>query len=170
MTAPRILRFRWDGRVMVPVYPGVAAKQYEVGEVYPLEVREDRSINSHRHFFAVVREGWQNLPEAQAQRFPTEDHLRKWLLIRTGFRDERSIPLASKAEAQRVAAFVKPLDDFAVVVAREATVTVLTAKSQSVKAMGRAEFQKSKDAVLDELAAMISVDRKALEQNAGKAA
>ena len=170
MTAPRIMRFRWDGKVMVPQYPGVAAKQYTEGEVYPLEVREDRSINSHRHYFAAVREGWQNLPEHLAERFPTEDHLRKYLLIKTGFQDERSIPLASKAEAQRVAAFVKPLDDFAVVVAHEATVIVMTAKSQSVKAMGKAEFRRSKDAVLDELAAMISVDRKALEANAGRAA
>lgn len=170
MTAIRPLRFRWTGDVMKPLQPGVAARQYEKGEVYPLEVREERSANSHRAYFAAINEGWQNLPEEQADRFPTPDHLRRWLLIRAGFRDERTIALASKAEALRVAAFIKPLDTFAVIVPREATVVVMTAKSQSYKSMGRAEFQRSKEAVLDALAELIGVDRRALDDNAGRAA
>ena len=81
--------------------------------------------------------------------------MRKWALIRTGFRDERSIVCASKAEAERVAAFVKPMDDFAIVIAHEASVLVYTAKSQSMKAMGAKEFQRSKEAVLDYCQGMI---------------
>ncbi len=170
MTAARIQRFRWDGEAMIPLYPGVAARQYEKGEVYPLEVREDRSANSHRHYFAAVNEGWQNLPEIETERFPSPDHLRRWLLIKAGYYDERTIVVGSKAEAQRVAAFVKPMDAYAVVVAKEATVVVFTAKSQSMKAMGKADFQRSKDAVLELLAEMIGVERKALDRNAGGAA
>ena len=167
---PRIMAFRWDGEVMIPRVPGVAQRQYEVGETYRLEVREERSTNSHNHFFASINEGWLNLPEHVAERFPTPDHLRKYLLIRTGYRDERTIVATSKAEAQRIAAFIRPMDEFAVVTVREATVAVYTAKSQSVRAMGAREFAASKTAVLDALAAMIGVERKALEANAGKAA
>lgn len=110
------------------------------------------------------------LTEHRAEQFATAEHLRKWCLIKAGFRDESSIPLPSKAVAQRVAAWSKPGDDFAVIVVREATVIRMTAKSQSVKAMGAAEFKRSKDAVLDELAKMLEIDRPTLEQNAGRAA
>lgn len=170
MTAPRIMRFRWDGKVMVPQYPGVAAKQYTEGEVYALEERQDRSINSHRAYFAQINEAHANLPEHMSERWPTPDHLRRWLLIRAGYHDERSIVVASKAEAQRVAAFVKPLDTYAVVVAKEAVVSVFTAKSQSYKAMGRREFAASRDAVLDALAELIGVERETLAKEAGRAA
>lgn len=158
------IHFRWDGEAMKPLHLGHAAKEYEVGEVYPLEVQQLRSANSHSHFFASLHEGWQNLPEDISWRFPTPEHLRKWLLIKTGYRDERSIIVSSRSEAERVAAFVRPSDPFAVVVADATLVTVYTAKSQSAKAMGRAEFQRSKQAVLDALAEMIGVSPEALNQ------
>lgn len=167
---PRPLRFRWSGEAMTPLQPGAAARQFEKGEWYTLEVREERSTASHNQFFAALNEGWQNLPETMADRFPSADHLRKWLLIRTGYRDEVTYVAASKAEAPRLAAFIRPLDDFAVVTVSEATVTVYRAKSQSVRAMGKAEFQRSKDAVLGLLAEMIGTDRKALDANAGRSA
>lgn len=162
----------WDGEHFTPARPSLAKladQHFVVGETYPLEVREDRSGPSHRHFFAAVNEAWENLPEDIAERFPTADHLRKYALIKAGYRDERSIVCASKAEAQRLAAFVKPMDGFAVVVTQENMVIVFTAKSQSVRAMGKVEFQKSKDAVLDVLAAMIGTSTAQL-QRAGEAA
>ena len=170
MTAPRPLRFRWTGEAMVPVAPALARRQFAAGEAYQLEVREERSINSHRAYFAALGEGWANLPEIEAERFPTADHLRKWLLIKAGYFTERQIVLASATEAVAVAAFIKPLDDYAVVVPRGATVSVFTAKSQSMKAMGRKEFQDSKTAVLDLLSEMIGVERRSLDANAGRAA
>ena len=155
---------------MLPLHPGVAQRQYAAGETYRLEAREVRSLASHNHFFAVVTEGWNNLPEHLGERFPSPDHLRRWLLIKAGYYDERSIPVPSKAVALRIAAFVKPMDDYAVVTVREATVSVFTAKSQSMRAMGKQDFQKSKDAVLDSLAALVEVERRVLEANAGRAA
>jgi len=56
------------------------------------------------------------------------------------------------------------MDDYAVVVARDAVVVVWTAKSQSMKAMGKVEFQRSKDAVLTECARLIGVDTGALKR------
>lgn len=126
--------------------------------------REHRSKVSHDHFFASVAEAYKNLPEDIAADFASEDHLRKWALIKAGFRDERSIVASSRAEALRLAAFVRPFDEFAVVVVREAVVTVYQAKSQSLRAMGKAEFQRSKDAVFDVLAKLIGTDVSELKQ------
>lgn len=161
--------FIWDGEVMRPpgnYWPVQADKRFVVGRQYRLVEWRDRSENSHRHYFAAVHDGWQNLPDDQMERFPTSEHLRKWALIKAGYCDERTIVAASKAEAQRIAAFVKPMDQFAVVTARDAVVTVYTAKSQSMKAMGRDSFQDSKQKVLDIIATMVGVSADSLRRNA----
>lgn len=157
--------YQWNGEAMVPQRRFMTAldKEYVIGENYTLIEHHDRSQASHSHFFAALHEGWTNLPEDQAVRFPTSEHLRKWCLIRAGYRDERSIVCASKAEAQRVAAFMRPMDDFAVVVVSEAVVSAYTAKSQSMRAMGKKDFQESKDAVLTLVSEMIGVAPAQLE-------
>lgn len=173
MTDSYPLLVDWDGEVFKPANSAWAKRADEkfiVGERYTIEVREARSEASHRQFFALVNETWQNLPDDLAARFPTADHLRRWALIRAGFRDERSIVCASKAEAQRIAAFVKPMDGYAVVVVRDAVVIVYTAKSQSMKAMGKADFQRSKQAVLDIVAELIGHTGQSLQKNTGEAA
>ena len=105
-----------------------------------------------------------------AERWPTPEHLRKWLLIKAGYHDERSIVAASKAEAHRIATFVKPLDDYAIITVTEAVVTIYTAKSQSMRAMGKQEFGESKRKVLEMLSGMIGVSQEDLNANAGRAA
>jgi hypothetical protein len=62
------------------------------------------------------------------------------------------------------------MDDFAVVIVREAVVLVWTAKSQSVKAMGAKDFQQSKSDVLDFLADLIGVSSDELAKHGGMAA
>lgn len=175
MNAP--VPFTWNGDVMTP--PGrflrLCDKQFAVGETYPLVVHEDRSTNSHNHFFAAVHEAWKNLPERLTQRYPTSEHLRKWALIKAGYADERSIACTTAEEALRVAAFLKPMDDYAIVVVADATIKVFTAKSQSARAMDKATFQESKQSVLDIVAEMIGVDPKTLtahstEQNSRSSA
>lgn len=164
-------RFEWtDEGVMRPKVPRLADKHFVVGLEYMLVPHEERSMRSHRFYFASVNEAWKNLPEDMAERFATPDALRKWALIKAGYRDERSIVASSKAEALRIAAFIRPMDEYAVVVVREAVVTVYEAKSQSVKAMGKAEFGTSKEKVLDILSAMIGTSRDALTANAETAA
>lgn len=163
----------WDGENFTPAGPHwarLADRHFVVGCQYPLEVREDRSAESHRHYFACINDAWQNLPDDLAERFRTPEHLRKWALIRCGYADERSIVCSSRAEALRVAAYVGQFDEYAVVLAKGATVTAWTAKSQSMKAQGKKEFQRSKDAVLDFVAGLIGTTRDALAENAGKAA
>ena len=162
------LPFEWDGESMrvLPGFQRQADQAFVIGERYRLAPVEDRSAASHRHYFAAINEAWANLPEGMSDDFPTPEHLRKAALIRAGYRDERSVVCASRAEALRVAAFIKPIDDFALVATSGTTVCVYTAKSQSVKAMGKEEFQRSKDAVLDRLAAMLGVTTRDLHDRA----
>ena len=167
------LLVEWDGECFKPLSPQWARqadRHFAVGQTYRMEVREERSPQSHNHYFASISEAWENLPPALGERFATADHLRKYALIRAGYRDERSIVCGSKAEAQRVAAFIKPLDDYAVVVARDAVVVVFTAKSQSMRAMGKKAFAESKQKVLDVVAQMIGTSAGDLGKNAGQAA
>jgi hypothetical protein len=160
------LPFVWDGETMRPLpdFAAAVAERFGAGEVVALAPAELRSSSSHRHYFACVREAWVNLPEGLAERFATEEHLRKYALIKTGYRDERSIVCASRAEARRIAAFIRPIDDYAILTVSDKVVTQFTAKSQSVEAMGKSQFQASKDAVLDILAEMIGVDPTRLAQ------
>lgn len=156
--------FRYDGEAMVPLRPKAADRDFVVGEVYRLEIVEERSAASHRHYFASINEAWQNLPEEAADRFATPEDLRKFALIKTGFHDSRSIVASSKAEASRIAAFIRGGSDFTIVVVNGSTITEYRAKSQSLRAMGKQEFQASKDAVLGYISDLIGVKPSELEQ------
>lgn len=170
MTSP--IYFRWSGNAMEPLprFAEVCDRAFVIGQTYRLEEREERSQASHSHYFASIHEAWQNLPLEQAERFPTPEHLRKWALVQAGYRDERSFAAKSNADALRLAAFVKPLDEYAVVVVREASVIVLTAKSQSQKAMGRKDFQDSKTKVLEIVWGLCGLTPAEAAPHVGKAA
>lgn len=172
MSAPPLpMVYDGDGRFHVlPHARALATEHYGQGEVVKLAPVEEPSQKSRGHYFAVLHECWQNLPEAQTGRWLNEEHFRKHGLIATGNRDERSVVCASKAEAERVAAFIRPMDEYAVIVASEAVVTVYTAKSQSLKAMGKAAFQKSKEDVLAWAAEQAGVTVQAAADNARRAA
>ena len=164
------LWFQWDGDNLMPLHPKLCDKHLVIGERYCMVEHKDRSEASHRQYFAAINEAWSNLPEMDAERFATPEALRKYALIRAGWRDERTIVCASKAEAERVAAFVRPMDEHAVVTFREAVVRVWTAQSQSYRAMGKTDFQKSKDDVLRVVGEMVGVTPADLSNNAGRAA
>lgn len=171
MSEPIVME--WDGEALRPCgrfAQAKADKQYVIGERYGVEIHEERSSASHAHFFSCVNEVWKNLPDDLAQQFPSPEALRKRALILTGFRTERELVCSSKAEAQRLAAFLRPADEFALIVVHECTVIELKAKSQSMKAMGARDFYQSKEAVLAKLSEMIGVDVTTLRREAGMAA
>lgn len=157
MNAP--LPFRWDAtaRVMVPLRPRVTEAAFGDGQVVDLAEHHDRSHASHGHYFACVNEAFRNLPEHLDGQFEDADHLRKWSLIKAGYRDERTMVCSSRAEALRVAAFLRPVDKHAIISVAGSTVVEFTAKSQSMKAMGKVQFQASKDAVLSILSDLLGV-------------
>lgn len=152
--------WRFDGEHLVPAtarWKREVEKRLTVDAEYWADPQEPRSQASHNQYFAALNEAWMNLPEHQAEHFPTVEHLRKFALIKAGYCDSQSIACASRAEALRVAAFVRSTDDYAIVTVTEAVVTRYTAKSQSHRAMGKAVFQASKQAVLDVVSQLIGV-------------
>lgn len=169
----RPMQFRWDGEAMVPPsrFWGKACDAvFVVGEVYTLVEHQDRSSASHRHYFAAVHDAWDNLREDQQERFPSPEHLRKYALIKAGYADSRQFVASSKAEAMRLSAYIRPMDEYALVSVDGPVVTTWTARSQDMRSMGKKEFQRSKDAVLNVLAELIGTTPAALSSNAGQAA
>jgi hypothetical protein len=162
---------RWDGEVFAPLprLAKIADEHFVIGEVYHLVEQQERSPKSHRHYFVMVKEAWENLPEAE-ERWPTPEHLRKWALIKAGYCDRQEVVCASKAEAVRWWPILAAADTYSVVIPKGPVVTVYRAKSQSMKAMGKQQFQESKDAVLRIVADLIDVTPARLAQNAGMAA
>jgi hypothetical protein len=161
----------WDGEAFVPRgrFAAVADRHYVVGEVYPMIVQEDRSSVSHRHYFACINEVFKNLPDEMAVQFATAEHLRKWALVSTGWYEERRLVLSTSAEARKVAAFLRT-DDYAVISVAGCVVIERKAKSQSMRAMPKGGFQKSKTDVLDFLSNLIGVTTETLASNAERAA
>jgi hypothetical protein len=103
---------------------------------------------------------WHSLPESAAAQFPTSEHLRKFALIKCGYANHRQFVASSKAEALRIAAFVRPTDEYAVVSVDGNIVNQWTAQSQNMRAMGKQAFQASKEAVLDYIGALLGVDHR----------
>ena len=165
MTIPVII-YEWSGEALVPLtrFHSVANAALVVGEQYRCETIAERSQASHNHYFAAIFDGWLNLPDALAMDFATAEHLRKHALIMAGFRDERKLVCSSDAEARKVAAFIRPHNEYAIVSVAGDVVVEWTAKSQSMKAMGKAQFQASKQAVLDYIAGMLGVEPDALAE------
>ena len=83
--------------------------------------------------------------------FPSPEHLRKYALIKAGFCNVRKIVDDGRPHTLH-------MDTYAIVEIANGVTTIYTAQSQSVKAMGKAEFQKSKDAVLSEIGKLIGAD------------
>ena len=165
-------RYMGDGefKATTPHWQRIADKSFVVGEVYDLQHEEPRSGNSHRHYFAELTDAWRNLPERWAERLPTVEHLRAYALIRTGFADSRTFVARSASQAIDLRNFLRPCDPFSIVQADASTVTIWTAQSQSMRAMGKARFEDSKRKVLDYAAALIGATREDLAQNAREAA
>jgi hypothetical protein len=157
MTAILPMQFEWTGSVMAPLNRRAAERMYQPGEQYRLEHREDRSAATHNHEFAWLHEAWLNLPESIADQYPTPESLRKRALIEAGFYDQEVIDVGNKAGALRVAASLRKIDDFALVIVRGPLVVRRVAKSQSRRSMNKAEFQASKTKIMEVIADLIGV-------------
>ncbi len=159
--------FVFDGDAMVPTerFKRVAQRQYVVGHTYRMGVQERQSSKSRAHYFASIHEAFMNLPEEIAAQYPTAEHLRKRALIKAGYRHERVIACESKAQAERIVAIAKTMDEFAVVMPSGSSVVIFTPKSQSPRSMDHAEFQKSKDDVLHLISELIGVKKAELEKH-----
>ena len=160
MNEGRPILMTWDAnaQAMRPANSYWAAKaraQFADGKLHEIVEQFERSGPSHRAYFASVREAWKNLPGDLAERYPTPEHLRKRALIKAGYYDCAQIVFPTAKAAQDAAAFMQPMDEYAVIVVKDCVVTRYTAKSQSYRAMGKKEFQESREKVLALLADML---------------
>jgi hypothetical protein len=155
--------WRFNGACLFPARPEAAERMFEINGRYHLETHFERSSARHRAYFASINEAWHNLPLSAQDELPSPEHLRKYALIKTGWRDERRLVVGSEKEAVRVAAFIRPMDSFAIVLPQAHQVLVWTARSQSYRAMNREDFNASMDDVLDYIAGLIGVSRVELE-------
>lgn len=139
------------------------------GELVTVIIERGRSLNSHRHQFAFVREAWQNLPEAlqHAPWAETPETMRKHALIATGFHQSYTLDCGANATAQRIKAQLvraeAKAEGYAIGQVRGPVLTIWTPESQSMRSMGGKRFQESKTAILDWMAAQIGVHPSALK-------
>ena len=160
----RAIAFRWTGEAMKPLPRfAKACANFVGGHVYRLKEDKERSDESHGFYFACLHTAFETLPEKYADRFASEEHLRKWCLVKCGYRKEHTIVASSESAAQKIAALASVLDEFAVVHVESEIVTVWVAKTQKMKrtsddGMDKEEFEASKEAVLRECSKLIGVD------------
>lgn len=160
MKAPPLF-LQWQGDCFVPAgkyWQRIADENFVVGERYRMLEENERSTVSHNHEFAWLTEAWNSLPDELHAQYPNSEVLRKHGLISKGYCTMVQHVCASKAEADRLAAILKPYDAYAVVIPRGNVVTVYTAISQSRRAMGAAQFQASKSALMEFVGDLLGVD------------
>lgn len=153
----RPVNFVWtDNGTMVPEprFATLCDRQFVIGEIYPLQVVEARSMASHNHYFASLHEMWNNLPEDTAKRFPTVEALRAWALVQAGFYTEKDYVCDTPAKATYLARIIRAYAEYAVIKISGNVVKVFDPKSQSIASMSSEEFKASKEAVLDIVAAL----------------
>lgn len=162
--APR-LRAQWDGEAFVvrPNQIPLADKHFVVGESYWITEHEERSMKSHRHFFKAVAKAWENIPDEWAERFPTPEHLRKYILVRLGYRTEDIFVCKDAAEAKRWVLNLRKVDDYAVFHLEDNVITRWQAKSQDKRTMKGGEFQQSKNDVFGYLQEKFGIDPELLK-------
>lgn len=131
---------------------------YGQGEIITVEEVQERSAKSHRHYFAVINEAWQNLPEGLADEFPNAESLRKRALIKTGYATLTELLCANNAEAVKACAAFTAADPYSFCEISGRAVRIWRAESQSVKAMGGKKFAESKERVFNWISKLIGAD------------
>ncbi len=149
----------------------VLEEQCGQGEVRRLVEQEERSEVSHDHEFAWLGEAFKTLPDHLSGLYRSKEHLRKAALIATGWCHVRDYPTPSRKEADRLAAaLTAELDEYVVIQVEDAVVRVCRAKSQARNKMKAADFQASKAAILEWVAALLEVEPEVLRSQGGAGA
>src|SRR5215468_4652113 len=123
-----------------------------------------RSEASHRHYFAAIREAYNNLPERVTMEWWTQsaEHLRKYALIKTGHCDRSVLHLASPDACLAAAIQLRQRDKYSEVTIQDNMLSWSTAHSQQLNAMGKKDFERSKEDVLGFLAGLLEVSKQHL--------
>ncbi len=160
--------------VPLPRFKRLCDQQFAVHEEYPLIVSEERSMSSHRGYFAEVAEAWKNLAEEHTLdghgnvRFPTPEHFRAWALVETGYCTETNYVMDSPKEARQLGITLRRLSPLAIIRISGNVVKHFEPESQAVAAMKKERFEAAKKAVTELVASMANTTPKELKKNAGR--
>jgi hypothetical protein len=166
-----ILMVRVDNSLVpLPRFQRMFDEIYEVSEEYPVIISEERSMSSHRGYFAQLKEAFDNLGEEYANGFPSPEHLRSVALIETGYCTEANFVMDSPREAKMLAVFLRSKSPLSIIRVSGNVVKHFEAESQSVAAMKKERFEASKKAVLEHVASMCRSTPAELKKNAGRSA
>jgi hypothetical protein len=135
-------------------------KDMEPGTIAGWARQEHRSAETHKHYFSAIADAWANLREDVAATMPNPEALRKWALIQAGYCTMTKLAFKTNAEAIAACAFVSSLDTYAECGVNGTVAVISRATSQSMKSMGKDEFQKSKEAVLAVIGQLIGAELK----------
>lgn len=152
---------------MVPLdrFRNLAKRQYKTGQEYVLIDHKGRSEESHKHYFASIRKGWENLPEDDAKRYRSPEFLRKWCLVKEGYADHVDHVCRDDDEASHMIMLVRRLDQYAIITRASNILTIWFAQSQDRASMGHKVFEESKARVLECIAAMCGISLEELTKN-----
>jgi hypothetical protein len=166
-----ILVVRVDNSLVpLPRFQRMFDEIYAVNEEYPIIVSEERSMASHRGYFAQIKEAYNNLAEEYANGFPSPEHLRAAALVEAGYCTEANYVMDSPKEAKHLGIMLRKLSPLAIIRISGNVVKHFEAESQSVNAMKKERFEASKKAVLDIVSSMARTTTTELRKNAGRSA
>lgn len=141
-------------------------------------LRTNRSSSDHRRFFGLVGVAYHHWPEKHDFQPDDEDHLRKWLLIKAGYRTITPIaadyaenqPALQRLVLLSVEGAVRAADNHAFVRLQGDTIYVFAAKSIAFKKLKRAEWNELRDKVEAVIANEMNMTAETLLKEHGRAA
>lgn len=76
-----------QGNRFIPMTEEDQIKAYKIGQGEVIEAKavDQRNVQHHRKFFALINIVWDNMPEKYDNYFPTPEALRKELIKRAGY-------------------------------------------------------------------------------------
>lgn len=124
--------------------------------------KKRRSLPDHRRLFALIKDAFDNWPEAHEFQPESPEHLRAWLVCKAGWREATAYDLGDKADAAVVAialeAGIRAARGVGFVRVVGRSVAVITPKSMDFRAMGQHEFGLLRDAITDIIRAVTGID------------
>lgn len=148
----------------------LADEQFEHGADYSMAAIDERSGNSHDHFFCATREAFDNWPEDYPHALPDEDHLRYHALIATGYYDQVVVygetAEAANADALKIVRRVPYAEISAFETVAIVRLPRTMKKQRNGGDMDRAEWQKAKQDCLDFYAAVLGISVDQLREQA----
>ena len=113
--------------------------------------RKRRSVPDHRRLFALIKQAFDNWPEAHEFTPESPEHLRAWLTCKAGWRKSTPIQFGSRTDQSlmvlAMTAAIRAAGGNAFVVPHGTGVAVIAPRSMCFKGMGQQEFGLLRDSI-----------------------